>query len=95
MRILSGQFRGKYLSAGQDLSIRPITNRNKEIIFSVLGDFCKDRWVLDLFSGSGSIGLEAISRGAKGVSFVEKESTSIHILNLNIADPNWLVDKCS
>jgi 16S rRNA (guanine966-N2)-methyltransferase len=84
MRILSGQFRGKYLSAGQDLSIRPITNKNKEIIFSILGDFYKDRWILDLFSGSGSIGLEAISRGAKGVTFVEKETTSIQILKLNI-----------
>ena len=84
MRILSGQFKGKYLSAGQDLSIRPTTNRIKEIIFSVLGDYFKDRWILDLFSGSGSLGFEAISRGARGVVFVEKAQSSINIIKLNL-----------
>jgi len=83
MRILSGQFKGKYLFAGQDLSIRPTTNRIKEIVFSVLGDFCKDRWVLDLFSGSGSLGFEAISRGAGGVTFVEQAQSSIDIIKRN------------
>lgn len=93
MRILTGQFKGKYLSAGQDLSIRPITNRNKEIIFSVLGDLCKDRWILDLFCGSGSLGLEAISRGAEGVTFVEKETSSIQVLKKNIKSLLILPDK--
>ena len=72
MRILSGQFKGKSLSAGKDLSIRPTTSRIKEIIFSILGDYCRDKWVLDLFSGSGSLGFESISQGARGVFFVEK-----------------------
>lgn len=93
MRILTGQFKGKHLSAGRDLSIRPITNRNKEIIFSILGDFCKDRWILDLFSGSGGLGLEAISRGATGVSFVEKATTSVEVLKFNINELSVSADK--
>jgi len=84
MRILAGQFKGKKLSAGRDLSIRPITNRLKEIIFSVINDFIYDKKVLDLFSGSGSLGLEALSRGAGHVTFVEQENSSIKILKNNI-----------
>lgn len=93
MRILSGQFKGKNLSAGQDLSIRPTTNRIKEIIFSVLGDYYFDKWILDLFSGSGSLGFEAISRGAKGVTFIEKAKSSIDILKLNLSNLS-LNSKC-
>jgi 16S rRNA (guanine966-N2)-methyltransferase len=86
MRILAGQFKGKNLSAGSDLSIRPITNRLKEIIFSVINDFIYDKIILDLFSGSGSLGIEAISRGAAHVTFVEKEKSSIRILTKNVND---------
>jgi len=84
MRIAAGQFKGKKLSAGSDLSIRPITNRLKEIIFSVLNDFFYDQMVLDLFCGSGSLGIEALSRGAGHVTFVEKEDSSIRVLKNNI-----------
>jgi 16S rRNA (guanine966-N2)-methyltransferase len=84
MRIAAGQFKGKKLSAGSDLSIRPISNRLKEIIFSVLNDFFYDKMVLDLFSGSGSLGIEALSRGAGHVTFVEKSGASINILKKNI-----------
>ena len=84
MRIAAGQFKGKKLSASSDLSIRPVTNRLKEIIFSVLNNFFFDRTVLDLFSGSGSLGLEALSRGAIHVTFVEGQDSSISILKKNI-----------
>jgi len=84
MRIAAGQFKGKKLCAGSDLSIRPITNRLKEIIFSVLDDFFYNKMVLDLFSGSGSLGIEALSRGAGQVTFVDKEASSLRVLNKNI-----------
>ena len=84
MRISAGQFKGKKLFAGSDLSIRPITNRLKEIIFSVLNDFIHDKTVLDLFSGSGSLGIEALSRGAGQVTFVEKKDSSIRVLQKNL-----------
>jgi len=84
MRIIAGKFKGKKLYAGSDLSIRPITNRLKEIIFSVLNDFFYQKKVLDLFCGSGSLGLEALSRGAGHVTFVEKEESSMRVLKKNI-----------
>lgn len=84
MRILAGQFKGKNLFAGHDLSIRPTTNRIKEIIFAILDDFCKGKSVLDLFSGSGSLGFEAMSRGASKVTFVEREGKSIQVLKRNL-----------
>jgi 16S rRNA (guanine(966)-N(2))-methyltransferase RsmD len=84
MRILSGQFRGKYLSAGSDLSIRPITNRLKETLFSILHDSVVEKKILDLFSGSGSLGIEALSRGARHVTFVDSAESSIEVLNKNL-----------
>jgi 16S rRNA (guanine966-N2)-methyltransferase len=92
MRIASGQFKGKKLSAGSGLSIRPITNRLKEIIFSTLNDYFYEKMVLDLFSGSGSLGIEALSRGARHVTFVEKEESSIKILKNNIDTLNSDLD---
>lgn len=84
MRIISGQYKGKKIYAGKDLSIRPTTNKIKEIIFAVLGDFCVDKDVLDLFCGSGSLGIEALSRGATRVTFIEKWESSVKILRNNI-----------
>ena len=85
MRILGGHFKGKKLLAGKNHSIRPTTNRIKDIIFSILGDACQDSNVLDLFCGSGSLGLEALSRGAKKVTFIDKFESSVRILRNNIA----------
>jgi len=84
MRIAAGQFKGKKLSAGSDLSIRPVTNRLKEILFSVLNNFFYDKRILDLFSGSGSLAIEALSRGAGHVTCVENNNSSIRILRKNI-----------
>ena len=88
MRILAGQFKGKNLSAGSDLSIRPITNRLKEIIFSILQEFVYKKRILDLFCGSGSLGIEALSRGAEHITFVDKEETSLKVLKNNLSTLN-------
>ena len=84
MRILAGSYRGKRISAGFDHSIRPMTNKNKESIFAVLGDFFSDQNVLDLFCGSGNLGLESLSRGAACVTFVERDKNSLTVLRDNI-----------
>jgi 16S rRNA (guanine966-N2)-methyltransferase len=84
MRILAGRYKGKQLSAGPDLTIRPMTNRNKEIIFASLDDFFSNGKVLDLFCGSGNLGLEALSRGAAQITFVEQEKSALSILKKNI-----------
>jgi 16S rRNA (guanine(966)-N(2))-methyltransferase RsmD len=86
MRIIAGQYRGKKLSAGSDLSIRPITNRLKETIFSIIHEIVFEKKILDLFSGSGSLGLEALSRGAGHLTFVEREESSIKVLNRNLKE---------
>jgi len=85
MRIISGIFKGRKLQAGKDLSIRPTTDRVKEYIFNVLQDFQQNKIVADIFSGSGNLGFEALSRGAKHVTFVEKNISSINVLKKNIS----------
>jgi 16S rRNA (guanine966-N2)-methyltransferase len=84
MRIIAGQYKGKKLAAGNDLTIRPITTKLKESVFNTLGDFITEKVVLDLFSGSGSFGLEALSRGAKRIIFVEQAPSSIKVLQENL-----------
>ena len=84
MRIISGIYKGRRLTTSKDLSIRPTTDRVKEYIFSILQDFPQDKTVLDIFSGSGGLGLEALSRGASHVTFVEKAFSSITILKQNL-----------
>jgi 16S rRNA (guanine966-N2)-methyltransferase len=85
MRIISGTFKGRKIQAGQDHSIRPTTDRVKEFIFNVLQDFPQDKIVVDVFSGSGNLGFETLSRGAKHVTFVEKNASSINVLKKNIS----------
>ncbi len=84
MRIISGKYKGQQIYSAKDESIRPTTDRIKEYIFNVLGDFVLDALVLDLFCGSGSLGLEAISRGAKSVTFLDKSQNSLRVLRRNI-----------
>ncbi|MCD4692780.1 MAG: 16S rRNA (guanine(966)-N(2))-methyltransferase RsmD [Calditrichales bacterium] len=84
MRIISGFYKGKKIKGGGDLSIRPTTNKIKEYIFNILQDFPTDKIVVDIFSGSGSLGLEALSRGAKKIIFVENKLSSIKVLKENI-----------
>jgi len=84
MRIISGALKGRRLVSSDDLSIRPTTDRIKELIFNVLQDFPQNRHVVDIFAGSGNLGIEAISRGAEKVYFVEQADTSINILTRNL-----------
>jgi 16S rRNA (guanine966-N2)-methyltransferase len=84
MRIIGGKYKGRHIYSSKNNKIRPTTDRNKEFIFTVLDDFVNDANVLDLFCGSGSLGLEAISRGAKRVTFVDNSYSSLRILSKNI-----------
>ena len=72
MRIISGEFRSRRLAFPKSKKTRPMTDRAKEVIFGILGETVAGAQVLDLFAGSGSMGLEALSRGANHVTFVEK-----------------------
>ena len=88
MRILGGEFKGRQILAGKDLSIRPTTNRIKNTIFNLLDNFCYDIDVLDMFCGTGSLGIEALSRGAREVTFIDKFESSLKILKNNITRLN-------
>ena len=85
MRIIAGQYKGRQLVGARNRSIRPTTSRIKEYIYQLLGDFVVDAEVLDLFSGSGSLGLEALSRGAASVTFVDTANSSLKVLRRNLA----------
>ena len=97
MRIIGGSLKGRRLSAikteGNMTSLRPTTDRIKESLFNILsgGKFTlklERARILDIFAGSGALGLEAISRGAKSCTFIEKNKACVRILetNLNICD---------
>jgi len=75
MRIISGEFKSRMINVPDSKLIRPMTDRVRETLFNLLNnkiDF-KNIKVMDLYSGSGALGLECISRGAKEVHFVEKD----------------------
>jgi 16S rRNA (guanine966-N2)-methyltransferase len=84
MRIISGKFRGRQLVDFQADHIRPTTDRVKETLFNKLMGLIEDARVLDLFSGTGNLGLECISRGARWVDFVEKHPKSVAIIRKNL-----------
>ncbi|MEK6627338.1 MAG: 16S rRNA (guanine(966)-N(2))-methyltransferase RsmD [Bdellovibrionota bacterium] len=84
MRIISGKFKGRVLSSFQAEHIRPTTDRVKETLFNKWMTQVEDAKVLDLFAGTGNLGLESISRGCSHVDFVEMNVKSIQILKKNI-----------
>ena len=86
MRIIAGEFRGRQIKAPGDRRTRPTADRVREAWFSILGDRVVNASVLDLFAGSGALGLEALSRGAERVEFVEAANVALRTLRSNIAD---------
>ena len=84
MRIISGKARGTKLFTLEGLDIRPTLDRVKESLFNIISDKIYDSYVLDLFSGSGAIGLEFASRGAKKVILCDASKNAIEIIKKNI-----------
>lgn len=84
MRILTGQSRGKELKVPRGKSLRPTAARVKKSIFDILGSEVKGAGVLDLFSGSGNLGIEALSLGAEFCVFVEKHPAAAGIIARNL-----------
>jgi len=84
LRIISGLARGrKLLTPGKSNLIRPTTDRAREALFSIIGNSIESARVLDLYAGTGALGLEAFSRGAKQVVFIEKQNTAIKLIHQN------------
>jgi len=84
MRVIAGIRKGKKLIGPKDLKFRPTTGSTKKFIFDYLGESIVNERILDLFSGTGNLGIEALSRGADSVTFVEKSKLIFQILHRNI-----------
>ena len=91
MRIIAGKFKGRRLAAPKGNTVRPTADRVKESVFSILREQVVNANFLDLCAGTGSIGIEALSRGAKHVTFVEREPQCIRIIKRNLAACNLTV----
>ena len=85
LRIIAGKFAGRDLTSPRDFRVRPTAERVRETLLDMLRPDLPKARVLDLFAGTGALGLEAISRGALSADFVETRPSSLHALKANIA----------
>ena len=85
MRIISGFLGGRSLACPQGMNTRPTSDRVKESVFSILGEKVRDAKVLDLFAGSGNLGIEALSRGASECTFVENNRVPIEVIKSEVS----------
>ncbi|PIU41958.1 MAG: 16S rRNA (guanine(966)-N(2))-methyltransferase RsmD [Candidatus Omnitrophica bacterium CG07_land_8_20_14_0_80_42_15] len=84
MRIVAGKYKSRLIEMPKGVKIRPTKDMVREAVFNVLGTLCIDSRVLDLYSGSGAIGIEALSRGAAEVSFVDNNQRCVETIRKNL-----------
>lgn len=85
LRVISGKARGRRLRSVPGDATRPITDRAKESLFNILGPDISGAAVLDLFAGTGSVGIEALSRGALRVRFIDQQRQAIETIRANLS----------
>jgi 16S rRNA (guanine(966)-N(2))-methyltransferase RsmD len=85
MRVVAGAYGGRRLTAPPGDATRPTSDRVREALFSVLGASVQDARVLDLFAGSGALGIEALSRGAASAVFVDRSPRAVEAVRANLA----------
>ena len=85
MRIIAGTYRSRPMQAPAGLATRPTSDRLRETLFNVLTPRIQGAAFLDLYAGSGAVGIEALSRGAEHVVFVERAPTALKVLRANLA----------
>ena len=84
MRVISGKARGKKLISLEGINTRPTLDRVKEALFNIIQFKVEDMNILDLFAGSGALGIEALSRGAKTATFCDNSHDAIQVIKTNI-----------
>ncbi|HVT30877.1 MAG TPA: RsmD family RNA methyltransferase [Lacipirellulaceae bacterium] len=84
VRIIGGTFRGRRLQYHGDPVVRPMKHRTREAIFNLISTECSGRHAIDLFAGTGALGLEALSRGAASATLIERHVPSARIVEANI-----------
>jgi len=85
MRVIAGELKRRRLAAPRGLATRPSSDRLRQALFDVLGAAVAGRAFLDLYAGTGAVGIEAYSRGARPVAFVESDATAVACLRANLA----------
>ncbi len=88
MRVISGTAKGKKLKAVPGDTTRPITDRTKEALFNIFGNWIIEARILDLFGGTGAVGIEALSRGAAHVTFIDKSPAATRTIGENLRTTN-------
>jgi 16S rRNA (guanine(966)-N(2))-methyltransferase RsmD len=94
MRVIAGTAKGRKLFTPRGKSIRPTPDRVREAIFSVLGARVTNASILDLYAGTGALGIEALSRGAKKVLFVDRSAEANRLLKRNLESTGFLSQSC-
>ena len=84
MRVIAGSHRGRRLSGPQGTVLRPTSDKVREALFSILGTQLSGGRFLDLYANTGAVGIEALSRGASAVTFVESDPTAVQLLQKNL-----------
>jgi 16S rRNA (guanine966-N2)-methyltransferase len=84
IRIIGGEFKGRKLATVRGIKTRPTADRVRESIFNILGDSVRGARVLDLYAGTGAMGIEALSRGAESVLFADDHRAALAALKKNI-----------
>ncbi|HEY5583917.1 MAG TPA: 16S rRNA (guanine(966)-N(2))-methyltransferase RsmD [Ruminiclostridium sp.] len=87
--MISGSAKGQKLLTLEGLSTRPTADRVKENLFNIIAPYIEDASVLDLFSGTGSLGIEALSRGARSVFFSDQSEKSVEVIKKNLENTNF------
>ncbi|SEF67376.1 Conserved hypothetical protein 95 [Caloramator fervidus] len=89
MRIITGEAKGRIIKAPPGLNTRPTSDRVKESIFNIISKKIADSYILDMFAGTGNLGLEALSRGAKFCTFIELDRLAYSFLVDNVKSLNY------
>ena len=84
MRVIAGKYRSRRIEKPGKAALRPTSDRLRETLFNVLGASVEDSLFVDLFAGTGAIGIEAISRGAREVIFIESHAASARLVRKNL-----------
>ena len=90
MRVIAGSAKRIALKTVDGMQTRPTTDRIKETLFNMIQPWLLDAEFLDLFAGSGAIGIEALSRGAKHAYFAEQSRQAVSCIRENLKTPNWI-----
>src|SRR5260370_9278985 len=87
MRVIAGKYRSRTLRSLKGQALRPTSDRLRETLFNILGSTVEDSIFLDLYAGTGAVGIEALSRGARGAIFIEQHAPATALIRRNLESP--------